>query len=103
MDEKLENSQVSLREKQSELIRVIEGFEKLKTSKEWETLNELIFSKSLKAIERQLLNETLAPEISIEKLYKLQGEWVWAKQYTELDRFMETLKRQLEEIKKRLK
>lgn len=88
--------------RQTELIKIIESFEKLDKSKEWETVNELVFEKSLQAIERQLLNESLAPEINMNKLYKLQGEWVWAKQYNDINRFTATLKKQLVEIKKRL-
>lgn len=98
-----EEVRVKLQERQTELIKIIESFEKLDQSKEWNTLKELVFDKSLEAIERQLLNESLAPKINTDKLYKLQGEWVWAKQYNDTNRFVEALKLQLQDIKKRLK
>jgi len=97
-----DEAKVLLREEQSRLLKIVDALTKLDKTKEWETLKELIFTKSLVAIERQLLNETLAKEVDVNKIYRLQGEWAWAKQYSDVDRFVETLKRQLEEIKKRL-
>lgn len=94
---------VKLIAEQTNLVKVIETFTKLSNSKEWETLKELVFDRSLQAIERQMMNEALAPEIKTEKLYRLQGEWAWAKQYNDTNRFVENLKRQLEEIKRKLK
>ncbi len=91
-----------LRKRQIELVKVIESFEKLEKSKEWESVKELVFDKSLAAIEKQIMNESLAPKIDADKLYKLQGEWAWAKQYSDLNRFIYNLKNQLIEIKKKI-
>lgn len=98
-----EEAKVILREKQTELVKLIKAFVSLEENKDWVTLRELVFQRSLAAIEREIMNESIKPEISINKLYKLQGEWVWAKQYSETNRFVETLKKQLEDIKQRLK
>lgn len=98
-----EDVKVKLRERQNELIRIIQSFGGLESSKEWGVIKDLIFDKALTAIERQILNESLAPKINTDKLYKLQGEWAWAKQYSDTNRFVDTLKKQLEEIKRQLK
>lgn len=94
---------VKLREEQTRLVTILEAYAKLEGSKEWDSLKELVFKKSLEAIERQMMNEAVAIEIKPEKLYRLQGEWAWAKQYSDVGRFTDNVKRQLEEIKKRLK
>lgn len=99
MDEEIE---IKLREEQTRLLTIIESFEKLEKSKEWSSLKELVFDKSLGSIERQIMNESLELEINTDKLYRLQGERAWVKQYCDTNRFVETLKKQLEEIKKRL-
>jgi hypothetical protein len=91
-----------LEEKREELVKIVESFERLEKSKEWQTLKELVFSKSVTAIERQLLHESLATEIDPNKLYRLQGEWSWARQYNDTGRFIETLKKQLADIKSKL-
>jgi hypothetical protein len=98
-----EEAKVRLQEKHAELVRVIESFESLEKSREWETLKELIFSKSLENIERQLLNESTAPVIDTNKLYRLQGELAWAKKYNDVDRFIDSLKKQLADINKKIK
>src|SRR4051812_27405055 len=86
----------------SRLVRVLEAFEGLEKSKEWETLKELVFSKSLQAIERQLLNESLNSTVDTIKIYRLQGEWAWAKRYNEVNRFIESIKKQLADIKNKI-
>ncbi len=98
-----EDMAVKLREEQTRLIKLIEALAVLKESKEWNVLKELVFDKTITSIERQLLQTTLAPKIDTDKLYKLQGEWVWAKQYSDTDRFIDTLKKQLEALNKKLK
>ncbi len=75
---------------------------KLNESKEWHVLKELVFDKSIEAIERQLLSESTKQEIEIKNLYRLQGELAWCKQYSDTGRFVETLKAQLQGIKNRL-
>lgn len=94
---------VKLREEESRLIKIIEALDKLEGSKEWQVLKELVFDKSLQAIERQMLNESVSPKVEIEKIYRLQGEWAWAKQYSDTGRFVENLKKQLEAVKNKLK
>lgn len=103
MEETTEDVKVKLRETETNLINLIEALAKLEQSKEWETVKKLVFDKSLESIERQLLNESLAIEVKPNKIYKLQGEWVWSKQFCDTNRFIETLKGQLSEIKKKLK
>jgi len=102
MEEITDDTKVLLREEQTKLVKVIEAFAKLDGSKEWQTLKELVFDKSLDSIQRQMMNEALAPKINTDKLYKLQGEWAWAKQYADVDRLGESLKKQLADVKKRI-
>lgn len=97
-----QEQRTKLRERQAELITLLEALAKLDGTKEWKVLKELVFDKSVASIERQLQSEALAPEINLNKLYKLQGEWVWAKQHSDMGRFVDTLKTQLEDIKKKL-
>lgn len=98
-----EEAKVLMREKQAELVKVIEAFAKLENSEEWGTLKELVFNNTVTSIERQILNKALASQIDVNELYKLQGEWVWAKQYADVSRFTENLKKQIENIKNKLK
>ena len=98
-----EDNKVKLREIQNNLVRLIESYVALDKNADWKVLQELVFEKSLASIERQILNEALAKEINLNELYKLQGEWVWAKQNLDVNRVVSTLKIQLEDIKNKLK
>lgn len=98
-----EENKVKLREIQNNLVRLIESYVELDKNADWKVLQELVFEKSLASIERQILTEALAKEINLNQLYKLQGEWVWAKQNTDINRVVSTLKLQLEDIKNKLK
>ncbi len=97
-----EDVKIRFREEQATLIKLLEALEGLEKSKEWEVLKTLVFSKSIQAIERQILSESLNQTIDANKLYRLQGEWAWAKQYSDTDHFIDTLKKQLANIKKKL-
>lgn len=92
-----------LRERQGELIKIIEAFEGLEKNKDWQVIKELVFGRWLEAVERQMRNEVLSKEIDSDKLYKLQGEWASARQYSDPIGFAKTLAVQLQGIKNKLK
>lgn len=92
-----------LEKRRQELVKILEACEVLEKSEEWATLKELVFSKSLESIEKQMLVEAQSKEINTKVLYQLQGEYLWANRYNNLVKFADTLKRQLEEVKNRLK
>lgn len=97
MDEK-----IKLEERHSELVRIIESFEKLELSKEWATLKELVFDKEIISIERQLYLASLDTPLDTSILYTLQGRHIQAKRF-EIYPYIETLKKELENINKKLK
>jgi hypothetical protein len=99
----MEEENIQLLKIQDRLIKLLEALSRLETNDDWKTLKELVFDKSISSIERQLLNETLNKEVNLNQIYKLQGEWAWAKQYTDVNRFIETLRKQLEDVKSKLK
>lgn len=98
-----EEVKVKLREEETRLTKIIEALVSLDKSKEWSTLKELVYDVSVLSVERQILNICLNKEIDLNALYKLQGEWAWAKQHSDTNRFITTLKQQLEGIKNKLK
>ncbi len=97
-----EQVQTRYEEKRVELVKIIEAFEKLEESKEWQTVKELVFNKSLESIEKLIMSESIMPVIDEHKLYRLQGEWMWAKKFTDINRYIETTKKQLADIKTKL-
>lgn len=97
------NEKEQLEIRHVELVRILKAFESLELSQEWETLKELIFNKAKVSIEKQLMLEAERAELDLPKVYRLQGELSWARKYCEISKFIESQKRQLEEINKKIK
>ena len=102
-DEVTSDAREYLEKRKVELTKILESFESLEKAEEWNTLKELFFNKSLESVKRQIIVEATLPEVNLNKIYKLQGELVWAKRLTNLNEFIESLKRELEVISKKLK
>lgn len=98
----MSDTETALRERQTELIRIIESVDEVLRTKGWQTLKELIFDKRVESIERQLMAEAKMDEVVPKKLYKLQGELLGAKRYSDLRSYAEVLKKELEGIKLKL-
>ena len=100
----MDNSEniVVLRERQTELIKIVESIDEVLRTKGWQTLKELEFDKRVSSIERQLLAEAKMDEVEPKKQYRLQGELIWARRYSDLKSYGEMLKKELESIKKKL-
>lgn len=102
-DEKItEEARTVLYEKEKELVKIIESLSLLSKSNEWNVYKELVFDKSTASLERQILSESLKPSVDLNKLYKLQGKHEQSREFGNIGGFVEKLKLQLANIKKRL-
>lgn len=100
----MDNSEATaLRERQTELVKIIESVNEVLKNKGWQTLKELVFDKAVARIDRLLLAEAKKPKVEEDKIYHLQGELTWAKRYADLKSYAEMLKKELEGINLKLK
>lgn len=88
--------------RQSELIKILGAINVLVQSVEWQTLEKLLFSPQLERVDKALLSEAKKAELDTGAIFRLQGERVWAKRYTNLTEYAEMLKKELEGIKIKL-
>lgn len=102
MSELSEERKSVFRKRQEELLRILGALDVLSKSAEWNTLKELVYDKKVASIERQIISETTQKDIDLHKLYRLQGELAWAKNQSNIDRFADALKTELQEIKNQL-
>ncbi len=72
------------------------------TSKEWQVLNDLIFSKQTEKLKKQLEIESNKPELNAPEIYRLQGQLTVAKRYNDFYKLAETYKIELDNITKKL-
>lgn len=84
MDELTTTQIEKLRERDSELVRIIEALDALIKSEEWRTLKTLVFDTILDSLDSRVRSEADRPEVSLPELYKLQGEKRWARRYCDL-------------------
>lgn len=93
------DNKIALRDRQTELIRIVEAIDEVLKNKGWQTLKELVFDGRVDSIERQLLNLAKADPLNPGLMLKLQGELTWAKRYADLRSYADVLKKELEGIK----
>lgn len=92
------DSEQKLRDRQSELVLIIESANEVLNTKAWQTLKELVFDGVDERLDRQLLAEAKKPVIEADKIYFLQGESAQARRL-DLKRYAEMCQRELEGIK----
>lgn len=88
-----------LRDRQTELIKILEAIDLVLKNKGWQTLKELVFDGVVERLDRQLLSEAKKPGIEADKIYFLQGEQAWARRYADLKSYAEMLQKELQGIK----
>ena len=101
--EEKEDSRLSfLQEQQGELTRLVEAINRVEANDDWRKLKELLFDGIVEKLERQLKDEAHKIEVSLPKLYKLQGNIEWARKYSNLKKVSDEKRLEIENIKKQI-
>lgn len=87
-------------QRKRELVEIIEAIGVVLKSRDWQTIEELMFDPLTERIERDLLAEAKKPVVEPEKIYVLQGKLAHAKRY-DLENLSETLKNELQGLELR--
>src|SRR4051812_8320783 len=74
-----------LRNRDSELVRIIEALGRLSNTKDWSTLKNYVFDGVTENLERRLASEASKMPLNDKEIYKLQGQLVWARKYSDLE------------------
>lgn len=101
LDTPVDNTEL-LREKESELVRIIEALDRIKDSEEWSSLQTLIFAKVAENLERRLKNESEKLELHGPTINQLQGQLLWARKFADLSKLAESYRVDLSNIRKTL-
>ena len=84
----------------AELVKTVEAIDGVLKSKDWQVLRST-FETLVEHLDKQLLSEAKVPKIDTDKIYFIQGQIATAKRY-DLATYAESLKKELEGIKKNL-
>lgn len=91
-----------IRERVAKLVRMIEAIERVSKNADWYILKEEIFEPVSKTLEHRLMTEAKKEEINEPELYRLQGQLVWARKYSNLESLKEVFKVELSNLKKQI-
>ena len=101
--EEKEDSRLSfLQEKQGELAILIESINRVEANEDWRKLKDVFLNGIVDKLERQLKDEAKKEEVSLPKLYRLQGQIEWAKRYSDLKKFSNEKRLEVENLKKQI-
>ncbi len=92
----------SLREREAKLVRIIQAVLGLSQSQEWRTLKEQLFDEIGESIEKRLRAESTKEKLHTEEIYRLQGEYRWARRYADPVSLAKTYQDELSAIRKLL-
>lgn len=84
------------------LSQIVEAIHGVEASEAWKKLKKLVLDQIVPNLERQVFNEASKDEVDVKKIYRLQGQLIWARKYTDLKRLGEWKKMELESIKNQL-
>lgn len=85
-----------LRQREIELVKLIEAIENLKSSNYWNILEDF-FTREVEKLRNELDDER-----DTIKIYRLQGNLEWAKKYSDLSKLSERYREELINIRKQI-
>ena len=72
-------------ERIAKLERIIRAIDEILASTPWKVLKMELLDTLHESLERQLSSEAKSPVVKLEKLYRLQGQLLWARRYSHLE------------------
>mgnify|MGYP001600761649 FL=1 len=98
-----EDSRLSfLQDKQGELAQLVEAINRVEANEDWRKLKEIFLNGIMDKLERQLKEEASKSEVSLPKVYRLQGQVEWAKKYSNLKKISDEKRLEIENLKKQI-
>ena len=91
-----------LEEQQGKLAQLVEAINRVEANEDWQKLKKLFLDGIVDKLERQLKEEASKSEVSLPKVYRLQGQVEWAKKYSNLKKISDEKRLEIENLKKQI-
>lgn len=101
-EEEIVDTAPILRQRQTELLKIVEAIGEVAKTDQWKVLKELIFDGVVEALEKRMKVESTKAELNSPEIYRLNGQLAWAKRYSDLNKLVEAYKIELNNITKKL-
>lgn len=93
---------VRFRERESELIAIIEAFETVGASSEWKLLKEKVWDGVISSLLKQRDMEVEKKPLNGPLIHSINGQLAWAKKYLNISDLANIYKLELQNIRKNL-
>ena len=88
-----------LNKKRAEYTKIVEAIDGVTSSKDWKTLNRLVFEGVKETLEKTLKAEMRKRPLDESQIYFLQGQLAWADKYSNLEELKERFKVEIQHIR----
>ena len=101
-DEEVLDLKPMLRQKETELVEIIQALNNLASSPDWKVLQEKIFDGVVETLKRQRDVEVEKKPLNGPIIHSLNGQLAWAKKYSNLAHLADIYKLELSNIRSKL-
>lgn len=91
-----------LRQREGELIKIIEALDGVKESDYWKTLSTYIFDGLVESLDKRINTEAQKNDPDKQELARLTGQMVWAKKFSDLSKLKDIYRVELTNVRKQL-
>lgn len=88
-----------LRAEEARLLRIVEALQAIQSSKEWSSLKTEVFDNLVNVLDKDLRTEAERPDPSSNKLNRIMGKLEWARRYSDLGKFENEKRVELQNVR----
>lgn len=91
-----------LRQRETQLINIIDSLKKVQAMPEWSSLKTQVFDGLVTTLEKELRNEAKKDSPDSLKLNRLAGQLKWAEKFSDLSKLEQVFRVELQNLRKML-
>lgn len=91
-----------LKDREATLVRIVETLRRVAQSEDWSSLKKLLWDDVVETLERQQKSEAEKDKPDLANLAKINGQLVWARKYSDLQKLADIFMVELNSVKKQL-
>lgn len=88
-----------LRAEEARLLRIVEALQAIQSSKEWSSLKTEVFDNLVNVLDKDLRTEAERSDPSSNKLNRIMGKLEWARRYSDLSKFENEKRVELQNVR----
>lgn len=94
-----EDNKPKLRSEEARLVRIVEALQEVQSSKAWSTLKTEVYDNLVNVLDKDIRTEAEKSDPDPNKLNRIAGEVKWARRYSDLAKFENEKRVELQNIR----